>query len=615
MGSKKKAAKGATTEGASSLALATVAVPPTDVGPEVRRAMAYVLRETRLRWFAPLLAWLLTPGLRRARAQLGAQLDESVNWISDSHLEARFRGTESVLSDSWCVALCPDLSARTASERGALLLTSAFLLHDFVAMGGVPQEYEGTFPLDMAQYQRLFSFGLRPAEGDLPARAQGAHVLVIARGRFYMLDVLDGSERRTPESWRDALDAIIEHSAEPRKDDDDVTDGPLGATAGDRPQWRALATSLAETNAETLAAINDAIFTMCLDVDDEFDLDDLDAFGRHAFSHGFKNRWYDHTIQLVVSGTGDAAVIGCFRAGLEGRVAGLFCIYLATRAVETELQPRVPGAKKRSDQVHELTWSLDDDEERATAEIVKTVEERLTDDGNRWWVPGLSLATFKKLGVKPDAGFHLALHVALRDPEVVAAHGRGIVREMIDMRRYRGGHVRTFIPPTSPAEAFHKAWQRGASDDELRALVLEASRVHGEAITCEKELRDDSGRASELVMVLARGTSSWAKALLALVFGYGLRAPGTFPVMSSNIRYANLCELHGPLGYVATSRLLQVYVILSAGPTLLTFQTGRGLEGVPAKLIPAIQKVGVRLGELAASGAKSAKSATSAKKA
>jgi hypothetical protein len=604
MGSKKKPA--AREEGASVTSLARVPVPPKDVAADVRLALAYVLRETRLRWFAPLLAWLVTPGLRRARAELTAQFDDSVNWISESHLGSRFRGTDSVLSDSWCVALCPDLSARTASDRGALLLTSAFLLHDFVAMGGVPQEYEGTFPLDMDQYQRLFSFGLRPAEGDLPARAKGAHVLVIARGRFYALDVLDNGERRTPESWRDALDAIIEHSATPRREDDDVTDGPLGATAGDRPHWRGLAMSLAETNAETLGAINDAIFTMCLDVDDKFELDDLDAFGRHAFSHGFKNRWYDHTIQLVVSATGDAAVIGCFRAGLEGRVAGLFCIYLATRALETELAPRVPGSKKRDDQVHELTWSLDEDEERATAEIASTIESRLTKDGNRWWVPGLSLATFKKLGVKPDAGFHLALHVALRDPAVVEAHGRGIVREMIDMRRYRGGHVRNFIPPTAPAEAFRKAWERGAGDDELRALVLEASRVHGEAIVSEKELRDDSARASEVVIVLTRATTGWTKTLLALVFGYGLRAPGTFPVVSSNIRYANLCELHGPLGYVSTARLLQVYVILSAGPTLLTFQTGQGLEGVPEKLIPAIQKVGVRLGELAASLPKSA---------
>ncbi len=238
----------------------------------------------------------------------------------------------------------------------------------------------------------------------------------------------------------------------------------------------------------------------------------------------------------------------------------------------------------------------------AAKAIATTVAARLTTIASgRFWVPGLSLASFKRLGIKPDAGFHLALHVALRDPDVVAAHGRGMVREMIDMRRYRGGHVRTFMPPTGPAEAFRKAWLRRAGDDELRALALDASRAHGEAIVAEKELRDESGRDLELISLLARRTTGWSKLLLSLAFAYSLRAPRTFPVVSSNIRYANLCEWHGPLGYVATSSLLQVYVILSAGPTLLTFQTGVGLEGVPDKLIPAIQKVGARLGELAAS--------------
>ncbi len=586
-------AKRQTSDQALATALPPLPLPPDDVRADVKRGLTYVLRETGGRWLAPLLAWLLAPSLQRARARLAGELATQVNWISELHLRARIRTTESVLSDSWCVILGPDLGARTAIDRGALLVASALEMHDVIASGKLPQEYEGEHPLDMEQYQRLFSWGLRAKDDDTPTRATGRHVLVLVRRRFFAVDVVGASGVRSVDGWREALRAIVELTAKDGPSDDT----PAGVTAGDRPEWRALAADLYETNEATMDAVDEALFTLALDVDDE--VADLDGFGVKAYSAGFRNRWYDHGLQLVVSADGNAAVIGCFRAGAEGRVAGLFCLALGQRAIHHALPQKTdaPADVAAKTGVHELTWQMSEGQRAARDAITETVRSRLTTEGRREWIEGLGLGAFKKLGIKPDAGFHLALHLALRDPRVLAL-GRGVVREMIDMRRYQAGHVRTFIPPTAAAEAFRVALERGADRAELREKLAAAAVAHTRAIDAEKELSTESGYGAEMLAYLGRAAAPWPRRLLQVALAYGLKTPGTFPLMTSNIRYAHFCEYHGPMGYVALTHFLQLYVVMSEGPAMLTFQTGRGLEEAPKLIAAALRDVAAKLAKL-----------------
>jgi hypothetical protein len=132
----------------------------------------------------------------------------------------------------------------------------------------------------------------------------------------------------------------------------------------------------------------------------------------------------------------------------------------------------------------------------------------------------------------------------------------------------------------------------------VRELLAVADRAHREAIEREKAMADESMVAADIVVALTAYASSKAVRLFMHVMTQLIFNPwGTFPLITSNIRFAPNCAFHGPLGYEGSGPSIALYLVILRNQTLVTFQTGGGLAEKAHRLAEAMREVGVELGE------------------
>ena len=168
----------------------------------------------------------------------------------------------------------------------------------------------GAYPLDMSQYANLLrSTRLPGLQKDAlkvwPAGSTG-HVIVLRRGRFFKVELLDGDGGTLPlAELHGALDAVCAAAdAAPAAGDEAV--GLL--TSLPRGEWATLRSRIEEVdaaNAASLEAIDSALFVLSLEADAPPSLEQSTSF----FLHGDgTDRWFDKSISLIVSAHGSAAI-------------------------------------------------------------------------------------------------------------------------------------------------------------------------------------------------------------------------------------------------------------------------------------------------------------------
>uniref|UniRef100_A0A7S4PFT3 Choline/carnitine acyltransferase domain-containing protein n=1 Tax=Guillardia theta TaxID=55529 RepID=A0A7S4PFT3_GUITH len=162
----------------------------------------------------------------------------------------------------------------------------------------------GTYPLDMSQYQNLFQSTRVPMPGkDKLIKYDKSRHVVIQRGtEFWSLDVLD--ENGNVISADQILSGIQHILSTPVKYENPSV-GIL--TTMDRNEWAAARSKIIESsaNAESLEAIDSAMFVICLE--DHVPVDYVDQ--QNSFLHGSaKNRWFDKSFQMIVQPNGRAGI-------------------------------------------------------------------------------------------------------------------------------------------------------------------------------------------------------------------------------------------------------------------------------------------------------------------
>lgn len=169
----------------------------------------------------------------------------------------------------------------------------------------------------MNQYKKIFGTSRIPGKKadtlihQYPTKS--THIIVCARNRLYKVEVMGSGNVRVPllEIERMLL-AVGALSLESTSRETPMEIGAL--TAGHRDNWYEAHTHLSflsTKNSEQLQTINTALFVVCLDdqgVKANKDLSHLKIFHNHDAS----NRWFDKSIQIIVSSSG--------RAGLNGEV-------------------------------------------------------------------------------------------------------------------------------------------------------------------------------------------------------------------------------------------------------------------------------------------------------
>lgn len=161
----------------------------------------------------------------------------------------------------------------------------------------------------MNQYRSQFGTCRVPGlkKDSIVSTSHAHHIIVMMKNQFYKLDVITrGGERVSNRELERRLFAIgqdcLSSSPEPSV-------GLL--TAGNRDNWADAYGILCRDsrNAANFKVIHDSILVLCLD--DNSAGSKLDKSHRQLFhNENAENRWFDKTIQLIVSNSGMAGVNG-----------------------------------------------------------------------------------------------------------------------------------------------------------------------------------------------------------------------------------------------------------------------------------------------------------------
>lgn len=334
-------------------------------------------------------------------------------------------------------------------------------------------------PLCMVQNKYLFSSTRLPGESrdsaqapyssSRPGPSTAHHILVIHNGHLHRLDVVaSNGEAYTLSAIADSLHQIAD--ATPLVNENAL--GLLGTLP--RAAWareRSHLESLTNDNSESLRAIDDALFCVCLDSAQPQDT--LAASTQLLHGNG-ANRWFDKSVSLIVFANGMSG-INIEHCGLDGTTVVDFVDQLFSSDTHRRISDDSGKVADRPVKAS-LVFDLDDDiretialaatEFRALAARTATREFKFEDFG---------AARIKQLKTSPDAFAQIAFQLAhFRTKGII-----GATYESIATRTFDRGRTEAMRVVTSEIQHFVAAMQdpRGSHDERVAAFRA-AAKAH-----------------------------------------------------------------------------------------------------------------------------------------
>ncbi|KAI9341030.1 acyltransferase ChoActase/COT/CPT [Zopfochytrium polystomum] len=350
-------------------------------------------------------------------------------------------------------------------ERASGLISSLLDFKTLIDKEALPAEYQRDRPLCMNQYKNQFGVTRIPGSprdtihSVFPPTAD--HVIVICRDQLYRLDVVKNGKRVTQKYLRGALRAIADDSAKTNRQE------PLGVlTAGHRDDWFKAYSELMQlspTNVASFETIKSALFVVCLDTDS------LEGYERshHQIFHNTdaSNRWFDKSIQLIVTPEGRAGVNG-EHTPADAVIPGRMFDFIVEREPASDpdgaldLAPAAP---------QKLQWVINDSISSSVEKCRKTALELINDTESSLLQTRLYGGDFIKKTAKasPDAYVQLALQATwaslYKDPTPVY--------ESASTRLFKHGRTETGRSLTVDTWAFAVGFNdRRLSVDKKRSL-------------------------------------------------------------------------------------------------------------------------------------------------
>ncbi|XP_077870512.1 choline O-acetyltransferase-like [Saccoglossus kowalevskii] len=312
--------------------------------------------------------------------------------------------------------------------------------------------------LCMEQYYRLFSTYRVPGITKDSLVSPGCslmpepeHIIVICRNQFFVLDVIVNFKRLSEENLLTQLKRIVTIAMQDEEDPP-----PVGILTTDgRHEWAASRARLMEdsTNRDSLDMIERCIFMVCLDQSLGFPMTDIDkpidqddVHMAHQMLHGggsdknAANRWYDKTMQFIVSDDGAAGLV--YEHSPSEGVAVVQLIEHLLKYLDSDTRKRkllraqsiceLPYPRK-------LRWKLLSQQFYDDCEIAKQKIDLLAEDLD------LQITRFTDYGknfpksqnMSPDAYIQLALQVVYYRMHGHLTH----TYESASLRRFQHGRV------------------------------------------------------------------------------------------------------------------------------------------------------------------------------
>ncbi|KAM7298652.1 carnitine O-acetyltransferase [Ixodes scapularis] len=249
---------------------------------------------------------------------LAERASSNPNWFSEIALGKFLKSRLPLSSTSMAMSL-PRKKFPTKKDQlrqAAALTAGALNFKHLIERQLLQPDVSGKTPLDMSQYQRIFSVYRTPSiacdkmEFNTPLEKSGEHVVAIHNGQMFTFNAYDAHGVPHDESRiLTQLIRVVEMSPEK-----DVGVGIL--TAEDRDVWAKVYATLGQNsqNAASLEAIKMAAVVVCLDGG----LADAGpyevAWPRQVCKGGPNaeygaNRWWDKPVQVIVGEDGGSALL------------------------------------------------------------------------------------------------------------------------------------------------------------------------------------------------------------------------------------------------------------------------------------------------------------------
>lgn len=332
------------------------------------------------------------------------------------------------------------------------------------------------FPLDMSQFQNLFSSTRIPKLGkDILYRTDSArHMLVVRNGNFYVFDVLDKQGNILP---GEHVLACVQHVL---NDKAAKPEHPLGyLTTENRDTWATLREHLVSDpgNREQLDILDTALFSLVLEDTQPARNEDL----AHTFLHGDgANRWFDKSFSLILTPDGTAAIN--FEHSWGDGVAVLSYLNKVWKDSNDLpiVHPSTAASPLASGAVRRLDFRLDD---RLKAAIQTAKSGYHSTCGNLqlelFEYHHLGKDVFKQLKLSPDSMLQFIIQLA----HSRCYGGTAATYESCSTAAFKHGRTETIRPATVHTKRACELFNSSASGwnkEQLRTALAQCSQLHGQ---------------------------------------------------------------------------------------------------------------------------------------
>lgn len=387
-------------------------------------------------------------------------------WVNTAYLQ--YRDPVVVFSSPGLVF--PKQTFKSDDDRltcAAKMIAIALDYKHLIDCEKIPQEMFGKHPLDMSQYQKVFGTCRIPGSScdSLSYHPRSEHVIVISNNHFYKVVVKDGIHwlkyNQIVESLKDIWSKTCESPG-----------APIGLLSTDhRDNWFSSYEELKKipSNTENLKAIEESLFCLCLDaVDPYFCKNNMTTTGKQVVHGGgpksnAANRWYDKTIQFVVSKDGGIGLT-YEHSPAEGQPIAIMMDYIMKN-----LETAERGDENITSNYNELKFETND----AINDKLKIAEDNLTklvDDleFNCFSFDDFGKEELKGFQVSPDSFLQMAMQYAFyRIHKVPGAH-----YESGSTRMFIGGRTETIRSCSVESINFAKAMMDSSASDQSKANAL-----------------------------------------------------------------------------------------------------------------------------------------------
>lgn len=418
----------------------------------------------------------------------------STNYVSDwweEYVYLRARTPLMVNSNYYgidALLVCP--TDKQTSRAANLIYSSIIFRRKIDRQELKPLMIQGLVPLCSRQYERTFNTTRIPGvETDkLVHLNDSSHVAVFHKGRFYKLTFHHKGRLLEPRQIEYLLDKIVDDKEGPTDGEEYIS----SLTTLDRARWAKIREEKLlkdPVNRQSLKIIENAAFVVVLEDDNfEFDKKDpskLDKYGQLLLHGKGNDRWYDKSLNLIVSKTGrcgfnvehsfaDAPVL----AHYWEYILGYDYVHLdyddfGRCVVGPDDFSSVHGPTRLNWRINESLKSDLLDAHRNAIQILSDVDLRLL------MHDAYGKGFIKRLKVSPDAYIQMALQLAYyRDVKHLS-----LTYEASMTRLYREGRTETVRPVTiESADWVYSMSDQKKTVKERLELFKNACKYHTFAI-------------------------------------------------------------------------------------------------------------------------------------